>query len=138
MRELVKLIASELRVKDSEVNLPEYLMKPIETIMPYGLSVPYFGFERQEIPYIFKDIMFDNRKIKSTGYQFKYPEISMGIKSTIDWYARNGRMEILWYLLNSRWRNYWADIPYYKRQFADYALIHRNAQHDVDAAESLG
>jgi len=138
MKELVSLIASELRVKDSEVNLPEYVMKPMETIMPYGLSIPYFGLERQEIPYIFKDIVFDNRKIKSTGYQFKYPEISMGIKSTVDWYARNGRMEILWYLLNSGWRNYWADIPYHKRQFADYALIHRNARHDVDAPDALG
>ncbi|HSA58775.1 MAG TPA: NAD(P)-dependent oxidoreductase [bacterium] len=46
-------------------------------------------FERDSIKYFGVDYVCDNSKLKSTGFQFEYPEFEKGLEATLPWYREN-------------------------------------------------
>ena len=45
--------------------------------------------DREATPYMAGDVVFDNTKIKKTGFEFKFNSFLEGWKDTISWYERN-------------------------------------------------
>ncbi len=52
-----------------------------------GLSSP---LERDSIEYLGLDLVFSNKKLKSTGFEFQYPDARVGLADTVAWYQKNG------------------------------------------------
>ncbi|MCD6499143.1 MAG: NAD-dependent epimerase/dehydratase family protein [Deltaproteobacteria bacterium] len=46
--------------------------------------------EADTIKYLGVDFVYSNHKIKSSGFQFQYPDARRGIADTVVWYQRNG------------------------------------------------
>jgi nucleoside-diphosphate-sugar epimerase len=49
--------------------------------------------ETDAVDYLNGDFVYSNEKIKSTGFEFLYPDPRPGIRETIDWFVRNGWMK---------------------------------------------
>ncbi len=45
--------------------------------------------DREATPYMAGDVVFDNTKIKNTGFKFKFNSFLEGWKDTVSWYERN-------------------------------------------------
>ena len=46
--------------------------------------------ETDAMIYMFGNYWFSNEKLKSTGFNFKYPDRRIGLVKTVDWYNENG------------------------------------------------
>lgn len=46
--------------------------------------------EKATLQFLSCDKCWDNRKLKATGFEFKYPLVEEGLKETMDWYKSNG------------------------------------------------
>ena len=46
--------------------------------------------EKATLDYVNCDKHWDNNKLKSTGFEFKYPTIENGLKETLQWYKDSG------------------------------------------------
>ena len=46
--------------------------------------------EKAAPQYLAFDKIWDNSKLKATGFVFKYPTMEQGMTETIAWYKRNG------------------------------------------------
>jgi nucleoside-diphosphate-sugar epimerase len=46
--------------------------------------------EKATLDYVNCDKIWDNSKLKATGFKFKYPDIKKGLRETLSWYKRNG------------------------------------------------
>ncbi|MFA6451563.1 MAG: NAD(P)-dependent oxidoreductase [bacterium] len=123
MMDAMKIAAEALRVKPPVFKMPEKALKTIAEFVPYGKTVPFFMLEREDVPYFFRDMMFDTTQLMKTGYCMKYPETSLGLDATLDWYARNDKMEKIWYMMHPGWRKYWNNLRPENRPFADYKLL---------------
>jgi len=49
--------------------------------------------ETDAVDYLNGDFVYSNEKLKSTGFEFLYPDPRPGIKESIDWFIRNGWMK---------------------------------------------
>lgn len=123
MSEIMETASRELRVKPPKIKLPEKVLKTLEELIPYESQVPFYGLERDDIMYFKRDLMFDNTQLKNTGYFFKYPSTITGLEATLDWYARNGKMEKIWYATHPGWRSFWTSLRPEDRPFADYKML---------------
>jgi nucleoside-diphosphate-sugar epimerase len=71
---------------------------PISVLVPVALVSQFIArlfrskplFERATLQYLTFDKIWDNSKLKGTGFVFKYPTMEQGMKETIAWYRRNG------------------------------------------------
>ena len=72
--------AKELRVRPPFLHVPELFVRLFGLMIPYGVTVPFYGVEREEIPILFWDNVFDNSRLKSTGYHLKYPDSRIGME----------------------------------------------------------
>jgi len=124
----MRMAAHLLRVRPPKFDLPEKAFHFLGSVLPYGGKVPFFDLEREDIPYILRNKMFDNTQLKKTGYLLKYPETRTGLAVTFDWYARNGRLEQVWYRTHPGWRRYWSRLRPEDRPFADYKLVASEAR----------
>lgn len=111
IRKSVGLISRALKVKTPTFRLPEKLITAIGDLMPYGMKIPAVNIEKEEIPYMFMDTVFDNRKLKTAGYKLKYPDPWVGMNVTLKWYARNKMLPRMWYLTHPDWQSYWREFP---------------------------
>jgi len=46
--------------------------------------------EKATLDYVNCDKIWDNSKLKATGFDFKYPDMEKGMKETLSWYKENG------------------------------------------------
>ena len=46
--------------------------------------------EKATLDYTNCDKIWDNSKLKTTGFAFKYPTMQAGMKQTLQWYKDNG------------------------------------------------
>ena len=46
--------------------------------------------EKATLDYVNCDKIWDNSKLKATGFEFKYPTMEAGMKQTVQWYKDNG------------------------------------------------
>ncbi|MCP4683539.1 MAG: hypothetical protein GY864_14510, partial [Desulfobacterales bacterium] len=46
--------------------------------------------EKATLDYVDCDKIWDNSKLKATGFEFKYPTMEEGMKETLKWYRDNG------------------------------------------------
>jgi len=124
-KQILHETAGRLRVPEPFMRMPEPAYRLLEKFTPYGYRMPFYKTEREEVPYLLKNGVFDNTRLKETGYQLKYPDTRIGLDVTLDWYARNMKLDRVWYLTHPGWRSYWKDIPAHRRPYADYALLTR-------------
>jgi nucleoside-diphosphate-sugar epimerase len=50
--------------------------------------------EKATLHYMSCDRVWDNTKLKETGFTFKYPSIETGMKEILGWYKDNGWLRI--------------------------------------------
>lgn len=56
----------------------------------YGLASSLSPrFDRGHFSYGMGDSVFDNTKLKNTGYALRYPKFDRGFQKTVDWYRKN-------------------------------------------------
>ncbi len=48
-------------------------------------------FEKDSLKYFGVDYVYDNAKLKSTGFKFEYPEFAHGLAATLPWYLEGGK-----------------------------------------------
>ena len=46
-------------------------------------------FEKDSVKYFGVDYVCDNTKLKSTGFQFEYPDFEKGLAATLPWYREH-------------------------------------------------
>lgn len=49
--------------------------------------------ETDSVDYLNGDFVYSNEKLKSTGFEFHYPDPRPGIQETVEWFIRNGWMK---------------------------------------------
>ncbi len=91
--EFFNLVSRELLGVEKEfLNIPTAVLKPVAGVAQF--LGPKLGLkpilERGTLDYMSCDKLWDNRKLKKTGFQFKYPTMEKGMKETIAWYKENG------------------------------------------------
>jgi len=79
---------------------PFYLLPPfpVEIIRAGIIAISFVSekiLKKKAIEFEFSfmfgyDMRYSNEKLKSTGFEFKYPKFQDGMKETIKWYEENG------------------------------------------------
>ncbi len=126
-REMFEECASRLRVRIPIVGTPDRLADAFYNLLPKGIKVPFVNMERDDFAFFKSHYVYDNSKLAATGYVLKYPETALGMKVTLEWYARNKKLERIWYITHPKWRTYWPDIEPHERTYADYDLAHSDS-----------
>ena len=88
-----KMVAKELLGIDKEIGgVPIKIIIPVAVISQFFARI--FGkkslLEKATIEYLTFDKLWDNSKIKATGFEFLYPDMAKSLKPTLDWYKVNG------------------------------------------------
>jgi nucleoside-diphosphate-sugar epimerase len=91
--EFFKLICNELLGEEKAfTNVPLKLLVPVAVVSQFLARV--FNtkslLERATLYYLSFDRIWDNSKLKQTGFTFKYPSVEEGMKETLRWYKENG------------------------------------------------
>lgn len=56
----------------------------------YGLEDQIqLSLDRSTATYFVRDVMFDNKKLRSAGFEFKWPDIRTGIGAVVEWYQEH-------------------------------------------------
>ena len=79
-----------------------FLRVPIRVLLPIATASQLVAkalgrkpmLERATLQYLCCDRVWDNGKLKGTGFTFKYPTIEVGMKETIRWYKDNGWLRV--------------------------------------------
>lgn len=92
-REFYNLVSRELFNREKEFfHLPLPLAKVLA--MTSQFIARLLGtkplLEKATLDYVNCDKVWDNGKIKATGFEFKYPTMEKGISETLKWYRDNG------------------------------------------------
>jgi len=78
------------------LHVPISLLKPVTNISQ--MITKYTGFkfrlEKGTLDYMSCHRIWDNQKIKNTGFKFNYPTIHNGLEETLSWYIDNGWFKI--------------------------------------------
>ncbi|MBW1848668.1 MAG: NAD(P)-dependent oxidoreductase [Deltaproteobacteria bacterium] len=91
--EFFKLICRELTGKEKPfMNVPLSILAPVARISQFiaKLLGTKSLLEKATLDYMSCDKIWDNSKLKSAGFTFKYPTIENGMKETLKWYMDNG------------------------------------------------
>lgn len=129
--ELLEETSRELRVSKPSLSVPDSAYKFYNRVAPKGSKVPFLNLEREEIPFLLKDHVISNSRLKNTGYTLKYPDTVDGLKVTIDWYARNKKLPRVWYISHTDWQTFWTDIKPHERPFADYRITSAESESGI-------
>jgi nucleoside-diphosphate-sugar epimerase len=91
--EFFQLICKELLAKEKGfTHVPLKLLVPVAVLSQ--LLARLFNtkslLERATLQYLSFDRIWDNSKLKATGFMFKYPTVELGMKETLRWYKDNG------------------------------------------------
>jgi nucleoside-diphosphate-sugar epimerase len=54
------------------------------------------NLDRSTASYFVKDVIFDNKKLRSTGFEFKWPDIRTAFAGVLTWYQDQGWAPRLW------------------------------------------
>ncbi len=95
--EFFKMVGKELLGVNKELgSIPIKIIIPIAVISQFFAKI--FGkkslLEKATIEYLNFDKIWDNSKIKATGFKFQYPDIAKSLKETLDWYKVNGWFKV--------------------------------------------
>ena len=95
--EFFNLVCKELfGVEKDFIRLPLRILVPIAVVSQLVARVlgrkPWL--ERATLHYMSCDRVWDNTKLKETGFTFKYPTIETGMKEILGWYTENGWLRI--------------------------------------------
>ena len=71
---------------------------PLKILMPVAGASQFVAklfrrkspLEKATLNYLSFDRVWDNSKLKATGFTFKYPFMEEGMRETIAWYKENG------------------------------------------------
>jgi nucleoside-diphosphate-sugar epimerase len=88
-----RMVCKELLGVNKELSpVPVKILIPVAVISQFFARI--FGkkslLEKATIEYLAFDKLWDNSKLKATGFKFLYPDIAKGLKETLDWYKVNG------------------------------------------------
>lgn len=94
--EFYSMVSRELLGIEKEFfHLPISIARPIAGVSQFIARV--FGtqplLEKATLDYVNCDKHWDNAKLKSTGFKFKYPTMEKGMRETLQWYKDNGWFE---------------------------------------------
>ena len=91
--EFYRLLGRELLGREKEfLHLPLAVAKPLAIASQFVARLLKTRplLEKATLDYVNCDKIWDNRKLKSTGFTFKYPTMETGMKETLAWYRNNG------------------------------------------------
>ncbi len=91
--EFCKLVSKELLGKEKEfTHIPLAIVKRVAVVSQ--LCAKIMGtksiLEKATLEYMASNRIWDNSKLKATGFEFKYPTMEKGMKETLKWYKDNG------------------------------------------------
>lgn len=82
------------------ITLPPVPIRPLKAVLkPAAKAIQWISknvthkqspLEADTVDYLGLDVVYSNDKLKSTGYELKYPDARHGIAETLSWYGRNG------------------------------------------------
>ena len=95
--EFFQMICLELLgTKKDFKHVPRALLVPAAVVMQFLARL--FGFkpplEKGTLDYLSCDRVWDNSKLKATGFTFNYPTFEKGMKETLEWYKDNGWFKV--------------------------------------------
>jgi nucleoside-diphosphate-sugar epimerase len=95
--EFFKMICRELLGKEKDFNhVPSKILIPVAVVSQFLARI--FGtksiLEKATLHYLSCDRIWDNRKLKDTGFKFEYPTMEKGMRETLTWYKDNGWFRI--------------------------------------------
>jgi nucleoside-diphosphate-sugar epimerase len=91
--EFFNLVSKELfGVEKSFLRIPVQILVPAAVVAQFIAKVrgrrP--ALEKATLYYMSCDRVWDNTKLKQTGFTFKYPTVEAGMRETLRWYTDNG------------------------------------------------
>lgn len=87
------LLSKELLGREKDFfHLPLTIAKPIAVVSQFiaRLMGTKPLLEKATLDYVNCDKIWDNSKLKATGFEFKYPTMETGMRETMKWYSDNG------------------------------------------------
>jgi nucleoside-diphosphate-sugar epimerase len=95
--EFFKMICRELLGMEKDFNhVPSKILIPVAVVSQFLARI--FGtkslLEKATLHYLSCDRIWDNRKLKDTGFKFEYPTMERGMRETLTWYKDNGWFRI--------------------------------------------
>jgi len=91
--EFFTLICRELKgTEKAFLNVPLWVISPVAVVLQFIARVMGTKslLEKATLDYLNCDRIWDNTKLKATGFTFKYPTFEKGMKETLAWYKENG------------------------------------------------
>jgi len=91
--EFFRLISRELLGEEKEFShIPKNILIPVAVLSQFVARI--LGtkslLEKATLHYLSCDRIWDNTKLKATGFEFLYPTMHEGMKETLAWYRDNG------------------------------------------------
>ncbi|MBC2715413.1 MAG: NAD(P)-dependent oxidoreductase [Desulfobacteraceae bacterium] len=91
--EFYKLLSRELLGREKD-----FFHLPLSVAKPLAIASQFIArrlktkplLEKATLDYVNCNKIWDNSKLKSTGFKFKYPIMEKGMKETLAWYKENG------------------------------------------------
>ena len=76
----------------------EFLHVPLKLLLPVAGASQFIAkrlgrkppLEKATLNYLSFDRIWDNSKLKATGFAFRYPTMEEGMKETLAWYRKKG------------------------------------------------
>jgi len=95
--EFFQMICRELLGTEKDFrHVPRAVLVPVAVVTQFAARL--FGFkpplEKGTLDYMSCDRVWDNTKLKSAGFTFKYPTFEKGMKETLRWYKDNGWFKV--------------------------------------------
>jgi len=91
--EFFRLVSRELLGKEKDfLHVPLAVVKPVAVISQFfaRISGTKSILEKATLEYVASNRIWDNSKLKATGFKFKYPTMEKGMKTTLAWYKDHG------------------------------------------------
>ncbi len=94
--EFFRLVSRELLGKEKDFfSVPLAVVKPVAVISQFFARIMGTKsiLEKATLEYVASDRIWDNSKLKATGFEFKYPTMEKGMQETLTWYKDHGWLE---------------------------------------------
>jgi len=91
--EFYTMVSRELLGKEKDFfHLPIAVARPIAVVSQFIARLINTKpiLEKATLDYVNCDKIWDNSKLKATGFEFRYPTIEKGLKATLQWYKDSG------------------------------------------------
>lgn len=85
--EIIKLILAALHSSYKPPTVPKFLLKTFIKFFPAKRF--FYGFNKELADFFCDNHTFSNQKLKATGYQFLYPDLTKKFSDVIEWYNHN-------------------------------------------------